>query len=77
MSQYDFYESAIIRMLDRHRFPGPWYVEEASPSCFVVRDQNGQAFAHVYCDDNLSAMLLTREEARQAAAKIARMQGPP
>jgi len=58
MSEYDFYESAVVRMLDRQRFPLPWYVEEA-PGCFVVRDRNGQAFAHVYCDDNPRAKLLT------------------
>jgi len=29
MKEYDFYESAVARMLDRHRFPLPWYVEEA------------------------------------------------
>jgi hypothetical protein len=67
MNEYDFYESAVICM---HRFPLPWYVEE-TPSCFVVRDHNGQAFAHVYCDDNPSAKLLTREEARQIVAKVA------
>jgi hypothetical protein len=70
MKEYDFYESAVVRMLDRHRFPMPWYVEEA-PGCFVVRDHNGQAFAHVYCDDNPRAKLLSREEARYIAAKVA------
>jgi hypothetical protein len=37
----------------------------------VVRDYNGQAFAHVYCDDNPTAQLLTREEARHIATKVA------
>jgi hypothetical protein len=59
-----------MHMLDRHRFPPPWSVEEA-PFCFVVRDHNGQAFAHVYCDGNPTAKLLTREEARHFATKVA------
>jgi hypothetical protein len=29
------------------RFPPPWTVEETAP-CFIVRDANGQALAHVY-----------------------------
>jgi len=70
MNQYDFYENAAVRMLDRHRFPLPWHVEEA-PSCFVVRDHNGHAFAHVYYDDKPSTKLPTRAEARRIAAKVA------
>ncbi|MFY9836480.1 MAG: hypothetical protein WAK55_08415 [Xanthobacteraceae bacterium] len=80
MKEYDFYENAVVRMLDRHRFPTPWSVEEAS-FCFVVLDHNGQAFAHVYCDDNPTAKLLTREEARHIATKVAtlpaRIVSPP
>ena len=75
MNQYDSYENAAVRVLDRHRFPLPWYVEEA-PSCFVVRDHIGQAFAHFYRDDNPSATLLTPEEARRIAANIARLPLP-
>jgi hypothetical protein len=29
MKEYDFYENAVMRMLDRHRFSPPWSVEEA------------------------------------------------
>jgi hypothetical protein len=35
MKECDFYEGAVVRMLDRHRFPPPWSVEE-TPACFVV-----------------------------------------
>jgi hypothetical protein len=27
------------------RFPPPWDVEEANASCFIVKDNNGQALA--------------------------------
>jgi len=70
MKEYDFYESAVVHLLDRHRFPPPWAVEETAV-CFVVRDRSGQAFAHVYCEDNPAGKLPTREEARQIAAKVA------
>jgi hypothetical protein len=44
---------------DAHRFP-PWFVEE-QPTCFVVRDHNGQALAYVgtyrsNCNVKLTAM---------------------
>jgi hypothetical protein len=44
---------------DARRFP-PWFVEE-QPTCFVVRDRNGQALAYVgiyrsNCDVKLTAM---------------------
>ena len=29
------------------RFPPPWTVDE-SDTCFIVRDKNGQALAHIY-----------------------------
>ena len=70
MKEYDFYESAVVRMLNHHSFPLPWSVEE-TPACFVVRDRNGQALSHVYFEDNPAAKLLRREEARQVAAKVA------
>jgi hypothetical protein len=75
MNEFDFYENAVVRMLDRHYFPPPWSVEEAS-FCFVVRDRNSQAFAHVYCDEDPTAKLLTREEAQDIARNIARLQPP-
>jgi hypothetical protein len=36
-------------MTDR-RFPPPRSVEELE-ACFIVRDNNGQQLAHVYCED--------------------------
>jgi hypothetical protein len=30
------------------RFPPPWDIEEHNRSCFIVRDNNGQALAYVY-----------------------------
>ena len=30
------------------RFPPPWDIEEANASCFIVKDNNGQALAYVY-----------------------------
>jgi hypothetical protein len=52
------------------RFSPPWSVEEQD-ACFVVRDQNGQALAYVYFEDEPGrrsvAKLLTRDEARRIA----------
>jgi hypothetical protein len=36
------------------RFPPPWSVEE-TPACFVERDHDRQALAHVYCEDEPGA----------------------
>jgi hypothetical protein len=68
-------EGAVVRMLDRHRFPPPWSVEE-TPACFIVRDRAGQALAHLYyeeSDGRLGAKLLTKDEARRSAADIAKL----
>ena len=32
------------------RFPPPWSVEETD-ACFIIRDHNGQALAHVYFEE--------------------------
>jgi hypothetical protein len=36
----------LIKMTE-HRFPPPWAVEE-TPTCFIVRDANGQALNYTY-----------------------------
>ena len=47
------------------RFPQPWDIEEYDRSCFTVRDNNGQALAYVYFENEPSrraaARLLTRD----------------
>jgi hypothetical protein len=47
------------------------------PACFVVRDQNGQALAYVYYEEESgrrsAAKLLTKDEARRIAANIAKL----
>jgi hypothetical protein len=59
------------------RFPAPWDIEEHNRSCFIVRDNNGQALAYVYFETEpgrrTAANLLTRDEARRIAANIARL----
>jgi hypothetical protein len=66
--------AAIILMPPTRRFPRPWSVDE-TPACFIVRDCDGQALAHIYCEDESgrrsAAKLLTRDEARRFAANIA------
>jgi hypothetical protein len=61
----------------RRRFPPPWDIEEHDQSCFIVRDDNGQALAYVYFESEpgrrTAANLLTRDEARRIAANIARL----
>jgi hypothetical protein len=67
-------EGAVVRMLDRRRFPQPWSVEE-TPACFIVRDRSGRALAHLYYEESIgrsAANLLTKDEARRSAANIAK-----
>jgi hypothetical protein len=44
-------------MRTRRRFPPPWSVEETD-ACFIVRDNNGQALAYVYFEDEPRAVTL-------------------
>jgi hypothetical protein len=59
------------------RFPPPWDIEEHNRSCFIVHDNNSQALAYVYFENEpgrrTAANLLTREEARRIAANIAKL----
>jgi hypothetical protein len=63
----------------RRRFPPPSDIEEHNRSCFIVRDNNGQALAYVYFESEpgrrTAANLLTRDEARRIAANIAKLTG--
>jgi hypothetical protein len=58
------------------RSPPSRSVEELH-GCIIVWDQDGQALAYVYYEDNpvkrAIAKLLTREKARQVAANIAKL----
>jgi hypothetical protein len=36
--------------MPQRRFPPPWSAEETD-DCFIVRDQNGQALAYVYFEE--------------------------
>jgi hypothetical protein len=68
-------------MPDPRRFPPPWSVDEADPEmdrrCFIVRDADRQALAYVFFEGQLdrrsASSLLTRDEARRIAAKIAKL----
>lgn len=64
--------------MPRRRFPAPWFVDELA-AAFVVRDDNGQAIAYVYFEDEpgrrAAAKLLGRDEARRIAANIAKLPG--
>jgi hypothetical protein len=63
-------------IVERRRFPPPWGIEEANTSCFIVKDNNGQALAYVYFESDpgrrTAANLLTRDEARRIAANVAK-----
>ena len=56
------------------RFPPPWTVEEQD-ACFVVRDDNRQALAYVYFEEEpgrrSAAKLLSKDEARRIAENFA------
>ena len=58
-------------------FPPPWDIEESNRSCFIVRDNNGQALACVYFETEpgrrAAANFLTCDEARRIAANIAKL----
>jgi hypothetical protein len=58
------------------RFPPPWTVEDKD-ACFIVRDNNGQALAYVYFEDEpgrrSAAHLFTRDDARRIASKLAKL----
>ncbi len=62
---------ALSSLMPERRFPPPWDIEEANASCFIVKDNNGQALAYVYFESDpgrrTAANLFTRDEARRIA----------
>ena len=58
------------------RFPPPWTVEQI-PGGYKVKDANGQALAYVYARETRAdadtAKVLTMDEARRIASKIAKL----
>jgi len=60
--------------MTERRFPAPWKVEE-QPACLVVRDDDEQALAYVYFEEEpgrrSAAKLLTKDEARRIAENFA------
>ena len=59
-----------------YNFPPPSSVEELD-GCMIVWDRDGQAITYVYFEDDPRrrslAKLLTRDDARQIAADIAKL----
>jgi K+/H+ antiporter YhaU regulatory subunit KhtT len=64
------------RCVTTRRLPAPWRAEKI-PGGYVVRDNNDQAIAYVYCRANeaeaMQAKVLTEDEARRIAANIAKL----
>ena len=62
--------------VDEIPHPPPWYFEDIG-TCFVVKDQGGQALAFVYYDKGLgrrsAANPVTKDEARRIAANIVKL----
>jgi len=58
------------------RFPPPWTIDD-NGTCFIVKDQNGQALGYVYYEEEpgrrSAAGLLTRDEARRIAINITKL----
>ena len=58
------------------RLRPPWHVEDLA-GCFVIKAKGGQELAYLYYEDDPSrrsiVKLLSRDEARQIAAAIAKL----
>ena len=78
----------LIKMTE-HRFPPPWTVEE-TPTCFIVRDANGQALNYTYYfaegmslgEEQYDPLtMLAKDDARWIALNVAKLaellQKPP
>jgi hypothetical protein len=62
--------------MPNRRFPAPWRADKM-PSCYVVRDANGQALVYLYSRDSeaeaMQAKVLTADEARRIAINVAKL----
>jgi hypothetical protein len=62
--------------MPERRFTPPWDIDD-NGSCFIIRDNNGQALSYVYYENEpgrrQAASLLTRDEARRIAINIANL----
>ena len=58
------------------RFPPHWDIEEHNRSCFIVRDNNGQALAYVYSrakPEGARPLICSRAMRRRIAANVAKL----
>jgi hypothetical protein len=62
-------------MMSARRFPPPWTVEEYRGISYIVRDANNFAAAYVYFQSEYAhtRYLMTKDEAREIAAGIAKL----
>jgi hypothetical protein len=74
-----FWDEWLRPSMSERRFPPPWAAEERD-SCFVVRDANGQPLSYIYFQNGPEPLwapkLLSKDEARSVAVKIAKLPGP-
>jgi hypothetical protein len=65
-----------MMVVANRRFPPPWIVEELD-AAFVVKDRGGQKLGYFYFEEEpgrrSAAKLLTKDEARRIAAKVAKL----
>jgi hypothetical protein len=79
---------ALAELMREHGLATPLLLRPSLPAalvrwgtsrCFIVRHHNGQALAYVYFEDEpgrrAAAKLLTKDEAKQLAANIAKLPG--
>ena len=59
------------------RFPPPWDIEEHNRSCFIVRDNNGQALAPLPPYRHTSYCFLKRQAAGAAEAAAVLVEWEP
>ena len=64
------------RCMTQRHFTPPWIVEDHL-ACFIIKDNNGQALAYVYYEEEpgqqAAAKQLSKDEARRIATNFARL----